>query len=255
MSNASDLENFVISYGFPDNYICYDIDELIGGFKPYGENNDVYSYRLFNADGSTKNIPIEHGVQLIDFLDSIKDSHEETSKILELLSVLKDIKREINARSDIELLLIDYFSNLSNESKEIFKEYLIQLFNIGMYMRRWDGPGTPYPLNSNSTRGQFNKEERVTPELNNLADIGDRLPEDDKLFIESLKMVQHFDGISRMSSSTDSTIERLVDKTIRGNFCIRQASTFFIGSGAYYAKIFFGYEFDNYDINLLAQIS
>lgn len=257
-SDTLDPNIFIISYGTEDDYLCYDIDELIGGFKPYGENDDIYSYRVFAEDGSIDSIPIEHGIQLIDLLEkNINDNsiNENKEKLTQLLESLNKIKTKINFSSDEELIVIDYYSKISNESKEIIKSFFIQLFNVGMYMRRWKGPGNEFPLLSNDTKQEnFNRSETVLPELEKLVNILDSLPEKHKIFIQMLKMVQHFDGISRQSTNSESSLERLIEKTVMGNFCIRQASTFFIGSGAYYSKILDNYSFEGYDINLLEQI-
>lgn len=75
------------------------------------------------------------------------------------------------------------------------------------------------------------------------------------LFIENLQAVQHFEGLERIYKGSRSTIYNIVIKTIVGNFCIRMGSTYFIGSGVYYSKLFSSYSFEGYDIKEINQIS
>ena len=162
-------------------------------------------------------------------------------------------KDVVKGNNNYEIQLFNEFNKFESPIKDSIQDYFKQLFYIGMYMRRWKGPGSKYPLSKSETTGAWEGPQKVVwPQLDILADLMAAVkvlsPEAGK-FIEDLREVQHFDNQERVSHDESHILQHLLDITISGAYCIRMGSTFFIGTSAYYLKLFYNYKFDGYDIN------
>jgi hypothetical protein len=262
-------QNYIISYGEINNYTCYTIDELTDGFRPYGENGNFYNYRIYNTEGNFVELPVEYALQLYGLVqklisefvvDDISNKPEVLIKLQELLRAIQNVKDVVKGSTDYERILVETYNNFDTPIQEAIQDYLKQLFFVGMYMRRWYGTIGHYPLTENSTKRKWGKEGPelvVKPQTNILADLMIAikiLSLDAGKFIENLREVQHYDGKVRVSRDETHTLQHLLDITLTGRYCIRMASTFFIGTGAHYIKLFNNYDFEGYDIKLLSQI-
>src|SRR4029078_3271299 len=81
---------------------------------------------------------------------------------------------------------------LDDQTKIHIKNWCRTLFKIGMYMRRWNGPGYPYPLKENDTKGEFiHHFTLVTAENNNLTNLLDKMSKRGREFCLNLKQCEY----------------------------------------------------------------
>lgn len=259
--DTSTQSNFIISYGKLDNYICYGLLELIDGFKPFGENSDFYDYRLYTSEGSFKSLPVEEVLQLKELITSLVPTltGQNLVQAQELLTVIQDVRDHVKGNTTYERDTYNKFLEFTPTLKNSIIVYLKKFFYVGMYMRQWGGPGFPFPLSGRTTGREsgFNADLHVAPHLEELVGLLERikeLSEDARDFVYNLKEIQHYNGEIRVSPTPSYNLDKLVEITVRGTFCIRMGSTFFIGSGAYYMKLFDNFDFEGYDIMLLDRI-
>lgn len=261
--DTNDSNNFIISYGKNTEYMCYTLQELIDGFKPYGDNGNFYNYRIYDESGTFRDLPVEEALQLYSLIrDNLPDLKSEILvQAQELLNSIQNIKDVVKGTTDYERSIFEEYLKFSDPIREAIQDYLKQLFYVGMYMRRWKGPGFSYPLLEEETTrnwGTNGPEENVRPKLDKLADLMMNikvLSEEASIFVENLREVQHFEGKIRVSRDVFHDLKHLLDITIKGNYCIRMASTFFIGTGAHYIKLFENYDFEGYDVKLIVRIT
>lgn len=255
--DINDNTNILISY----ESTCYTIDELTEGFKPFGELNNFYSYRIFK-DGEFIELKVEDALQLFELatqlIPNFTDNSEKLESIQNLLTAIQNVKDAVKGNTTYEIDTYKIFDSFEPDVKNAIRDYLKEFFYTGMYMRRWKGIGFPLPLSTKSTKSEiFSPERNVAPHLDNLVDLLNNirlLSNKAGDFVESLKQVQHYTGIENVSILEKNNIKKLFDITNSGNYCIRMGSTYFIGSGAFYLKLFYNFIPEGYDINLLQQI-
>lgn len=221
-------EENVLTYGnLINGYTCIKLDELkkwilnYGLRIPYDQNG-----RLNDND--------------IKFLLKYTNEHDsELNKILYNI-LYPDIKKTLDVLYKHETTVVVNF----------FKE----LFYLGMYFRRWYGPGTPYPLREADTyincRKFINKvSEKLYDKLENIYSSVD----DDKLlqyyYMEAFvrEKVDHLVNIIKLypiigkvlyDDYLDVTIESILKNIIELNICIRIASTPLIRTAWYVLKTY-----------------
>lgn len=135
----------------------------------------------------------------------------------------------------------------------IVEEVFIKLFELGMYLRRWAGPGHKYPLNERLTEGD-------TFTTKNGMDVGsaaticgaeyadnlNKLPSNIRERISNLHIINKY--IGNPTNST-YTIHELVHNVQSGDACIRMASSLLSYTGAFYMKIFLQKQPPGFDIH------
>jgi len=127
------------------------------------------------------------------------------------------------------------------DNKE-FKELLHSIFECGMYMRRWKGPGHKYPIESKETEVNVDAEEL------------------EKRVREKLELIKDkdFKGI-RVKGRGGYLLgidffKDLFKEVYQGVFCIRVASLYFIDTACYYLLNIYEERIENYtyDADLIA---
>lgn len=257
LENTSNKDILFISYKFEDKTVCYTVEELTGCFSPFGENNNFYEARLFKDDTFVE-IPMEDIDQLYLLVCNLLRTNDNTD-LHDLKTAIMNLKEAKRSTSQYEIRVQATYQTFTEDVKDIIKEYLKEFFYTGMYMRRWLGPGFPLPLSENETlRSNFSPEERVAPHLNTLTDLMEKLElmnEEAANFLKGLMEVQHYNVSELISHDKTHTVLHLFNLVNSGNYCIRMASTFFIGTGAFYMRLFDNYTFEGYDMIELMRIS
>lgn len=144
----------------------------------------------------------------------------------------------------------------SKENRELIRAVWITMFELGMYMRQWRGPGTPYPLLASETGRELRPGDdnelllakNVTESKNLLYSLIERLPMKVNSAISALPTVRFYNDTVEVSRKR--TIEELYRATlIDTTECIRMASGLFTFTAAYYLKQTLGEEIPGYDLS------
>jgi hypothetical protein len=126
--------------------------------------------------------------------------------------------------------IIQEFSLVTQKS--LVSEFLHQIFITGMYMRRWKGPGNPYPLRAGDTRCERDPEPIVRDNLSIAQAILDRMSDETRQFCMNLPIVQYLNR-GRFDVETNPFSSEW-NNVVTGQQCIRMASTKFVGTAVYY---------------------
>lgn len=134
--NKDDLNNPTLSYGFPNNYRCYQIRELIDVFSTTSEFRDPdYHSNIIDPITNSRSSPF-FTTYTMKQLTMLLENKPENYYIGDLLNIIDTILE----RQDIDKLQDDYL-NFNRDQKYIIELIIAWIFFYGMYMRFWKGPG------------------------------------------------------------------------------------------------------------------
>jgi hypothetical protein len=256
-SDTADPTLFIIAFGTLTRYWGYEIDELMSSFT-YNESIDTRrSTRgdfIFRHPEDTR---VAFTVAQIDQLHQLLLPWSTQPMVPPLISRLTEGLMEARQKTDYDRQLIRDFRRIVKEQQLIVRDYLFSLFQAGMYMRRWEGPGHPYPQKSNQTENV-----KISPDANTLKSLqqvhriidqfdpttkrliyGEYVNRSDQIS-GGLRIVEYFGPQPEQSRSC---ISDLMYQVIRSDFCIRMASSKFVGTGAYYLRLLFNETVPNFD--------
>jgi len=226
---TSNLDVPMVAYGTLDSYWCFEVEELKTTFG--------MTPGVFRSPDMVK----EYTRQEIEQLRRVIRYYDGFA---ELVSVIDNGLVDLSQLDNVELVLRNAVLKWSSTK---FHTMLWDLFMAGMYMRRWLGPGTPYPTREEDTKTQICPEERTTPML---VKIKEQIAENPKLMksirIRNLRQGQYQTGTERLP--------QFLDLVMTDQKCIRMASTECIGTACYYLDKFYGEKIPNFDSTTLDNI-
>jgi len=241
-TDTRNLENFMVAYGGVTNYMCYEPDELVMVFDFLRDSEDesVQGDFVF-ARPENRN--------LIFDLDEIK-------QLRTLAEIFKQHLQELYDRIEVGMEAVRMQYQIDNEIRKIFhtfdekyhsriREFFIRFFETGMYMRRWRGPGHPYPLQEEATLVKVEPDAAVLDAYGRLKETQEQLPTNIQKFLMGLRIMEYREG---QYDKLSWTIETILESVFTGAFCIRMASTKFITTAFAYLRTFFSERMPGFDI-------
>lgn len=215
---------FFVAYGRVDRYLTYDLMEL---------------YHSFYEDVQTGNIifrmPHEqteefHSSKIRSLLELLRcfPSSDEIVLLMERITI--GLNQGTNALES-DRKVIKKVRSLSEPMQEHINAFLTELFYTGMYMRRWKGPGHPYPMNEEMTTIDFNPQINVTENINKGLKILEKMDNETKGTCMNLRTCEFRKGEIEAGAHF---LEQVWQGVMSGKMCIRQYSTVFIGTAHHY---------------------
>jgi len=158
---------------------------------------------------------------------------QETAE--ELLARIDEGLATLFERTERDQALVQTFRRLPTEQRQLIEEWLMQVFNTGWYMRRWQGQGCPYPIKEKATKVKIDPEALTVPALTTIRSLEERMSQDARRFVRQLPTVEYRGG--RPVQQRETLEREWIADVIKGNACIRMASSRFIGSAFYYIRL------------------
>jgi hypothetical protein len=221
-----------VAYGTWLSYQVYEINDLIWAFS--ANEDGIYSFRKPH-DPTTyfSRAQVKQLRSLISskpwWLGSVQELIQSIDQALKLGIELE--------RSDRSLLL--QFRQLESDDKLLIKTALIKLFQAGMYMRQWKGPGYPYPVSVIMTVGTQQVDISVGKAISQMYASLNKLPSFYRTLFSGMPAIDARDGvIKRLNTSISTHVKGVMTEKL----CIRENSTIFIGSATHYLKLFFQHD-------------
>jgi hypothetical protein len=246
LEDTNDTSIFLVAFGSCTDYVCHEISELASYLLPQGDNA-VYRYAILGLSEKYEPITITQAMELRHLLEDLYPlmRSSDQKEYLNLVDNLDRIHQAITANNLHDRNALQLFRTFRNEVRDVIRRYLYKIFELGMYMRRWRGPGNPYPLEDKETqRRNFDPDDNLTIPVGQTLELSTKLGWIDKSalkFIESLKMVCYKDG--QFNQSTIQTMVGVFKLATNSNdevkMCIRMASAELVGSSYYYISLFF----------------
>lgn len=213
--NVLDENLFVIGYGRMGKYYCYEIEELIAAF-----HRDPLSGKIkFRKPHNTKYTFNSSDIEQLRTLALIYNKHTLVNHIdlgltesLQCTNADKETKR--------------IFDSFTDKEKKFIKDFLYTTFYAGMYMRRWKGPGYPYPELDRDTRDQDDPNDIVVIKIEEIKDLLSRMTASSRLYCETLPIYSY--DINGELEIGKCKLKTLIDNVYIGSTCIRMASARFV---------------------------
>jgi hypothetical protein len=250
---------FIIGYGTLFEYFCYDLDDLVENFREYPVEGleNVTEFRFRKPEQPETDFSVDEIEGLVNLLSKYPTVQETTEVIENIRNGLRQVREMTQYDKQISIT----FNNLPERDKPLIREWLYQLFYLGMYMRRWKGPGNPYPTQRKDTQGP-DPNVKVNEELTTLGyyplakgqktgygGITTQLSKLGQKFVDELRSIEYIrgdEGIREPRQET-KTIGYYLSRVRKGNMCIRMASSIFTGTSFYYLKVFYSEVIPGFD--------
>jgi len=194
----------------------------------------------------------DHPITDINDLKKLAGIYISSSEELPtLITVIEEgLKAKIKTGEE-ERKIIVKFGTFPNKEKQLIKEWLLKLFEAGMYMRRWKGPGNKYPHGVAETTVKIDPTLNVTQAYIRLEDVFGKMSKPTQIFVKNLSIVLFRNQEFKLEKTK---IGLMIDRVKAGKKCIRQASSRFVGTGNRYLTTFFGVTIPNFDPSKVANI-
>jgi len=244
-SEITDTNIFMICFGTALKYIVYELDDLIGSFYRDTETQAME----FRRPENTRN---KFSIQDIEDLRRLLSCFPVTPLINELISKIDEGLIDAKEKIAYDDIARNQLRNFDETTRNLIRNFLQQIFYIGMYMRRWAGPGNPFPLKADTTRLDKNPDGKVTEQLGIgielIKQMGPRAME----FCMNLKICE-YNGQGNIDHG-HARFNDEWDGVIKGKKCIRMSSSKFVGTGYHYLRALFRETIPGMDVRAVDRI-
>lgn len=234
LTQVTDLPPPYLVYGDYLSFRVLEIEELLQAFYRVG---DEYVYTKIGEVGKeytmTEILALTRALREIQRQDRARVYGQYISELMGRLFVYgQEIRRAVRVLKSVQ-------------DKEAYIHYLWLVFYAGMYMRRWLGPGHPYPHEAKDTLINMDPTPNITMALNDIADASGPITID-------IPVLDRYDDRVHV---TEYTLGPFLQNVREERFCIREAGTMLITTAAYFLENAFGVEVPGLELHRLARIS
>lgn len=251
----SQLDEFFIAKGsLMTGYDCFTVEDLLLSWQSNTNEDGEVSY--VSPINPRELWSSEQLRQLTEVLLLGRPSLETPPWLIDVMfgHVAKATEQEADIKRKVRGVV--EWARRSPENTETIRRLWTTMFEMGMYMRQWRGPGTAYPVLAGETGEELRPgEERetvlaasVTEKKNEFDTVMASIPPELSRAIWSLPQVRFFGREVEFGNAR--TIDVLYRVTlVDATECIRMASGIFSFTGAYYLKQTLDEEIPGYRID------
>jgi hypothetical protein len=253
-NDINDLSVFLIAYGNDESFVCFDIDDLLTAFIIKSKTEGSDDKMLFRKPNQHMFVFSNYEIKtLLNLLKSFQKFYHITIPDADELIEKMEQGLEMNKLIvDTDKRLLQSFNMFNHKEKAMIKQFLYKVFECGMYMRRWKGPGNDFPFfefeTRNSTVDPLDKSAIALAELDQIMSAIKPSVLQFCLALQTLNVFQS------MTERTMETFKDIFDKTVRELSCIRVNSTIFVGTTYYYYNLFWNENIPNFSIKHLMNV-
>lgn len=240
-TQTNDPTQFVVAFGNLNNYMCYDPEEFLMVFTRVAEIET-------GAQGDFAFVRPENRAQAF--------TREQVLQLAALAPLFPEQLEPVRARIAEGIAMLEMQNRIAADTRRDFlriaepyrgqiREIFLQLFYTGMYMRRWGGPGCPYPLKRQATERRVLPDPEVLAALVRVREMLDALPRNVRQYIWDLPALEYRSGDYNREVRT---IGYYITEVGRGAYCIRMASSKFITTGYAYLLTLLNETIADFDI-------
>lgn len=233
LSSTLDEETFMVAFGTVFSHRLYEPEELTQAF--FHRADDVFAGFVHPEDVAYTFTDTQ--VRSLSNLCTLHPSLAPLSLAIEKGQVSLAQHRE----RDVALLSL--FFALSPNVRAEFAVLLQSIFQAAMYMRRWRGPGHAYPLSRKDTvrEGPEDSEALIARALSKVQDALHGLTSESRVLCPLLNSCTY----ERTSQSINplpswQPLMTVYEEVCAGTYCVRQASSIFAHSAAFYLDFLYG---------------
>jgi len=257
LEETQNREMFLVAFGVATSYVCHEIAELVGYMAP--SESGIYRYAILGLNGKYEALTSAQAMELRLLVSGLEPRmrSEVRNESQLLLQCLDRIGQALRVNNIHDRTAIQQFRKFELQTRILIRQYLDRVFELGMYMRRWKGPGNPYPLQEAETlRADFDPDVDLRVPVTRVWDTTKKLDSGAQRFVHSLRMVVFKDG--RFTHSVSKTMSGVYKQAFtmddEQKICIRMASAELIGSSYYYIDLLYNEVIQGFDPTRLAMI-
>ena len=257
LEETQNREMFLVAFGTATSYVCHEIAELVGYMAP--SESGIYRYAILGLNGKYQALTPAQAMELRLLVSGLEPRmrSEVRNESQTLLRCLDCIGQALRVNNTHDRTAIQQFRKFELQTRILIRQYLDRVFELGMYMRRWKGPGNPYPLQEAETlRADFDPDLDLRVPVTLVWDTTKKLDSGAQRFVHSLRMVVFKDG--RFTHSVSKTMSGVYKQAFtmddEHKICIRMASAELIGSSYYYIDLLYNEVIQGFDPTRLALI-
>lgn len=244
-TDIMEVEVFMVCFGNALKYYSYELQELIGAFH-WDEQNNSMEFKHPEA------MTLHFTIREIESLKQLLQCFDPSSEIQTLVQRIDQgiiYAREKIGYDDTARAQLD---RLNPGERNWVREFLRQLLHIGMYMRRWRGPGHPYPLHEIETKRDWDPMLKVQDEMMKGRGMLDQMGSAPAQYCMGLRMCEY--TATGTIEQHGGSIESDWNRVATGNFCIRMASSKFVGTSLHFLRALFRENITGIDTTAVARI-
>lgn len=245
----------VVGFGtFVGGATCYDVEVLTESLRTY-PNVIVQPHGRQDA-----RMPLSQLGSIATTLNNAKPIYESDPNIVADIDFInEEYRRRANDTKMGGAKTIREFLEANSDKRNDIAEVFLNIFEMGMYLRRWEGPGQPYPLTETLTEGDTLTNDRALRTAINAtvsgAKYGDAIAKiNDQHITEVIYGLPLWMKVNNRLTMHTENLQFCLDEMNRDQRCIRMYSGYLAYTGAYYMDIFceampenppFNYKTDN----------
>ncbi len=250
-SSTLDTNVPMIAFGHPWSYRLYELDELndvLGDPDRPDSEDDGVSFFVFRKPENMRDVFSTSEIQsLLAMLRHIQRLHRRgfgvyPERLVSVLAARVELVMMGSRQKEVEdRELLSMFVALSMEQQIYLKQFLENVFYMGMYMRRWIGPDHPYPILEAQTHGLTGKETKLN--VSRQVGICYNILRDARA--DGQNVDDFWRGLQSMTYGGETYIPgscslgHLWDGIVTEETCIRVGSSYILGSTSYYLHLFY----------------
>ena len=105
-----------------------------------------------------------------------------------------------------------------------------------MYMRKWQGPGHPFPLLFSQTLKSIDPEPLIQSHLFTLREMLEKMPVEIRTFLLTINTCSYLDNAIEKGNYP---FKWYLEHVSKGKYCYRMASNIFVGTALHFIRILF----------------
>jgi hypothetical protein len=251
LTEIKDIPKPYLVFGTPFRYRILELEEITEAF--YMDKGGFKFMKIGNGFDETYTISQVSRLQTL--LPAMKNMNPQLTVMVEqlLTKIQSGIISTLKRNSEVDSLIKDV-KRTSTGIQSIIKEILYKLFYAGMYMRKWKGPGSRFPLASSTTHGG-SKEAKAIFTLGEVLELMNKLPSNLNNRVRTIPEIDYPTKNNDITIKSHTYLFNLVDKVIKGDQCIRMASRPIVISANYYIGVMFEEVIPDFDPHSVDHIS
>ena len=229
-TDINDESVYMLGFGNALHYHTYELDDLMAAFHTDSVTGVAAYRRPDNPNLVFTNDQMQDLEQFLHDFGLRRLPGARDAILLE--GRIREINRLVTGEAYYFKQVQDQLTALPDDQKTLVREFWRSVFYTGMYMRRWAGPPSPFPLVQSDTECTTDPEPIVNENLQIGRDLLARMAADTLQFVKNLRAIQY-------SYKGEAQVQNMHffqewNRVLDGTQCIRMASTVFVGSGYHY---------------------
>jgi len=256
-----DSSVFVLAFGTLRDYRMFELEEIRK--SAFRDEAGITFFR--RPDDIKKSIPLSQVKVLLKLVSQIVEcspscpSHWWLNTVpdveaADFLPWCQETLDGMKDRIDFDDEALSTFKALEEEERLAVAKCLREIFHLGMYYRRWKGPGHPFPTKAGQTGQELGESlpKKAEAYTDRVLELLEALSPPARKFLDDLLVVSYsHDGTLQYGNKTFSV---LWQELLKGEACIRVSSLLLVGTGYHFLDVLSGEKIPGLEVKEMDRI-